>query len=120
MPVTQSIETPQEQIRVSVRLDEALETARRRHGVASWAEVARRGGLGTTPLSQLVTGKVHLSDIRLGTLVKLCAALDVGIEDLVQIEPVSRRPQPQAHRPITDQEFAQAVETLAAAPLPPG
>ena len=38
----------------------------------------------------------------------------------MQIEPVTRRPHPQAHRPITDQEFAQAVETLVAAALPPG
>jgi DNA-binding Xre family transcriptional regulator len=116
----ESIETPQEQVRVSLYLAEALETARRRSGIRSWAEVARRSGLGATPLSQLVTGKVHLSDVRLGTVVKLCAVLDVGIEQLVQIEPAPRQPQPRADRPINEHEFALAVRALTSAPLPAG
>ncbi|MBI3972024.1 MAG: helix-turn-helix transcriptional regulator [Chloroflexi bacterium] len=120
MPVEQSVETPEEVVRISIRLDEALEDARRRRGIRSWAEVARRSGLGPTPLSQLVTGKVNLSEVRLGTLAKLCAALDLGIDELVRIEPVSRVPQPRMDRPISDEEFARVVASLTTAPVPDG
>ncbi len=112
--VAESVETPRGRLAVSLRLDEA----RRKRGFKSWAEVARRGGIRPTPLSHLVTGRVRLSDVRLGTLVKLCAALEVSLDELVSVDAADEAPRPRGDRPITGEEFASAVKQLLASPPP--
>ncbi|MBI3979544.1 MAG: helix-turn-helix transcriptional regulator [Chloroflexi bacterium] len=110
----ETVETPQGSVRVSLRLEEA----RRRRGFKSWAEVARRGGIGATPLSHLVQGKVRLSEVRLGTLVKLAAAMGVGLDEIVDLDTSPIAPLPRGDRPITPAEFADAVRHIVSAPLP--
>jgi transcriptional regulator with XRE-family HTH domain len=112
--VNESIDVPGGQVRVSVRLEEA----RRRRGIRSWAEVARRSGLRPTTLSRLVNGRIHLNDVRIGTLVRLCAVLGTGLDEIVHIERGEARVHPQAERPLRDDEFAAAVARAVTAPLP--
>lgn len=113
MPV-ETIGTPQGHVRVAIHLEEA----RRRRGFKSWAAVARRAGISPTPLSQLVRGRVRLSEVRVGTLAKLCAALGVGLDELVTLESVPSVPHPRGDRPIRPDEFADAVRLVVSTPLP--
>ncbi|MBI2941405.1 MAG: helix-turn-helix transcriptional regulator [Chloroflexi bacterium] len=112
--VAESIDLPGARLRVSM----CLEEARQRRGIRSWAEVARRSGLRPTTLSQLVNGKIHLSDVRMGTLVRLCAALDTSLDELVRIESAEPHLHPRADRPLRDDEFAALVARAVSAPLP--
>jgi DNA-binding Xre family transcriptional regulator len=111
--MVEMLDTAAGRYRVAVRLEEA----RRRRGIRSWAEVARLSGLHQNSISELTSGKVSLGDVRIRTLVKLCAALGVRLDELVEITPV--QPGPGAVEPqISQAEFAEAVAAVLAAPPP--
>lgn len=109
-----AIETPGGQVRVVLRLDEV----RRRRGIPSWAEVARRCRIHPNALSALATGRVAVSEVRLGTLLKLCSGLNTSLDELVDVSPAPPAPHPRADRPMTQSEFAAAVAAILVAPPP--
>ncbi len=110
---TEIVETPEARVDLMLR-DDVAQSAK---GARSWAEVARRSGLQATSISQLFSGKVRLSEVKLGTVAKLCAALGLEVGDLLRIDAEPRTPRVQTERPITTGEFAAAVrDILKAAP----
>ena len=111
---TETVETPG----ASVDLTLLDDVARNAKGARSWAEVARRSGLQATSISHLFSGRVRLSEVKLGTMAKLCAALGVEMGELLRIDAGPKALRVRTDRHITNDEFAAAVHDIVEA-VPP-